>query len=150
MTSGASATNSAAYCACVGIARAPAIVDLHVSAVGPAQFLQLLHERRDAGFRFRIVRGRYENADAPHSLGRCACAASGQPPPAADSVMNSRHGLVLAPSAVEADFLDSNDSTSGPRGLGDNSRSVTHLVAFMAAFLTVSAFLGCSSTRGGR
>ena len=41
----------------VGIARAPAIVDPHVAAVGPAQLLQHLQERRDAGLRFRIVRG---------------------------------------------------------------------------------------------
>ena len=40
----------------VGIARAPAIVDPHVAAVGPAQLLQPLQERRDAGLRFRIVR----------------------------------------------------------------------------------------------
>ena len=41
----------------VGIARAPAGVDPHVAAVGPAQFLQPLQERRDAGLAFRIVRG---------------------------------------------------------------------------------------------
>ena len=34
-----------------GIARAPAIVDPHVAAVDPAQLLQPLHERRDAGLR---------------------------------------------------------------------------------------------------
>ena len=52
-----------------GIARAPAIVDPHVAAVGPAQFLQPLQERRDAGLSFRIVRGQvHEHADAPHPL----------------------------------------------------------------------------------
>ena len=46
MTSGASATNSAAYRRmCVGIARAPANVDPHVAAVGPAQLRQPLRER---------------------------------------------------------------------------------------------------------
>ena len=54
----------------VGIARGPAGVDPHVAAVGPAQLLQPLQERRDAGLRFRIVRGRgHEHADAPHPLG---------------------------------------------------------------------------------
>ncbi len=58
MTSGASATNSAACLAnALGIARAPADVDPHVAAVGPAQLLQPLQERRDAGLPFRIVRG---------------------------------------------------------------------------------------------
>ena len=54
----------------VGIARGPAGVDPHVAAVGPAQLLQPLQERRDAGLCFRIVRGRvHEHADAPHPLG---------------------------------------------------------------------------------
>ena len=59
MTSGASATNSAA---CLrmsfGIACRPANVDLHIAALGPAQFLQTLQECRDAGLRILIVRGR--------------------------------------------------------------------------------------------
>ena len=71
MTSGASATNSAAYLRMsVGIAGGPASVDPHVAAVGPAQLLQPLQECREAGLRFRIVRGRaHEHADAPHPLG---------------------------------------------------------------------------------
>ena len=40
-----------------GIAATPAVVDPHVAANGPAQFLQPLHERREAGLCFRIVRG---------------------------------------------------------------------------------------------
>ena len=51
MTSGASATNSAAYLRIGGIARAPADIDPHVAAVGPAQLLQRLQERREAGLR---------------------------------------------------------------------------------------------------
>jgi hypothetical protein len=52
------------------VARGPANVDLHVSAGGPAQRLQLLHERRVAGLCFRIVRGECrEHADAAHALG---------------------------------------------------------------------------------
>ena len=99
MTSGASATNSAA-CLRMSSAspRAPAGVDPHVAAVGPAQLLQPLQECRDAGLPFRIVRGTWhEHADAPHPLGllrarrkrprrRCA----------AESVMNSRR-LMFAP-----------------------------------------------------
>ena len=58
MTSGASATNSAAYLRMLSASPAPQrIVDPHVAAVGPAQLLQPLQERRDAGLPFRIVRG---------------------------------------------------------------------------------------------
>ena len=70
MTSGASATNSAAYLRVRSASPAPQrVVDPHVAAVGPAQLLQPLQERRDAGLRFRIVRGAvHEHADAPHAL----------------------------------------------------------------------------------
>src|SRR5262245_41549296 len=53
----------------LGIACGPAIVDAHVPAVGPAKFLQPLHERREAGLTFRIARGqRMEHAYAPYPL----------------------------------------------------------------------------------
>jgi hypothetical protein len=53
----------------VGIARGPPGVDADVAAVGPAQFLQSLHERRHASLRLRVVRGDcHEHADSPHSL----------------------------------------------------------------------------------
>jgi hypothetical protein len=53
-----------------GIVRAPAVVDPHVAASGPAQLLQSLQERRDAGLPFRIVRRCiYEHADVPHPAG---------------------------------------------------------------------------------
>ena len=42
----------------VGIAAAPAEVDPHIAAIDPAQLLQPLQERREAGLAFRIVRGR--------------------------------------------------------------------------------------------
>ena len=46
MTSGASATNSAAYLRMeVGFACGPARIDVHVAAVGPAQLLQASQER---------------------------------------------------------------------------------------------------------
>jgi hypothetical protein len=54
----------------LGIDCAPAVVDSYVAAGGPAQLLQLLHERRDAGLAFRIVRGQvHEHPDAAHPLG---------------------------------------------------------------------------------
>ena len=57
-----------AYCV-VGIA-APARVDAHVAAVGPAQLLQRLHEHSDAGLSFRIIsRDAHQHADPPHPLG---------------------------------------------------------------------------------
>src|SRR5262249_26231007 len=53
----------------LGIAGGPAIVNLHVAAVGPAQFLQPLHERSEACLPFRIVCGEgHEHADATHPL----------------------------------------------------------------------------------
>ena len=71
MTSGASATNSAA---CLRMSSAlPAAQRVSIRTlrpIGPAQLLQPLQERRDAGLRFRIVRGcGHEHADAPHPLG---------------------------------------------------------------------------------
>ena len=72
MTSGASATNSAAYLRMRSGSQVvpPAILDPHVAAIGPAQLLQPLQERRVASLPFRIVRGQiHEYTDAPHSLG---------------------------------------------------------------------------------
>ena len=71
MTSGASATNSAA---CLRMSSAlPAAQRVSIRTlrpIGPAQLLQPLQERRDAGLTFRIVRGcGHEHADAPHPLG---------------------------------------------------------------------------------
>ena len=82
----------------VGIACGPAVVDPHVAAVGPAQLLQPLQERRDAGLRFRIVRG-CELISTPMRRirsGCCARAASGHAAAAAESVMNSRR-LIRSP-----------------------------------------------------
>ena len=71
MTSGASATNSAA---CLRISAAsPAAQRVSIRTlrpIGPAQLRQRLQECRDAGLKFRIVRGcGHEHADAPHPLG---------------------------------------------------------------------------------
>ena len=73
MTSGASAANSTA-CLRIssGIARAQAIVDLHVAALAPAQLLQRLRKNPEAGLHVCIVgvhaRAR-DHADAPHRSG---------------------------------------------------------------------------------
>jgi hypothetical protein len=49
----------------------PAGVDPQVTAIAPAQLLEGLCERREAGLSFRIVRGQiHEHADAPHRLAR--------------------------------------------------------------------------------
>src|SRR5882757_9832354 len=51
------------------VARGPAGVDPQVAAVAPAQLLQGLCERREAGLSFRIVRGPiHEHADAPDAV----------------------------------------------------------------------------------
>src|SRR5262249_45951998 len=53
----------------VGIARAPAGLDLHVAADGPARLLQALQKRPVARLSERIVGGKVnEHADAPHPL----------------------------------------------------------------------------------
>jgi hypothetical protein len=53
----------------IGIARAPAQVDAHIAAFGPAELLQALLERRDPSLPFWIVcGGAHECADTPHSL----------------------------------------------------------------------------------
>ena len=39
----------------LGIAGTPALVDPHVAALGPAQLLQTLHERRQTGLSFQTV-----------------------------------------------------------------------------------------------
>src|SRR5215467_2256058 len=51
------------------IAPAPTILDPHVAADGPTQFLEALQERRVASLSFRIVRAEvHEHADTPHAL----------------------------------------------------------------------------------
>src|ERR1700704_524684 len=58
-----------AFADAIGVGSAPAILDAHVAAVGPAQLLQSLQERGDPGHRLRIVRGeRHQHADAPHFI----------------------------------------------------------------------------------
>ena len=53
----------------IGIACAPAVVDLHIPADGPAQLLQPLMESREARLCFRIIGGEvHEHADAPRPL----------------------------------------------------------------------------------
>src|SRR5262249_4479448 len=53
----------------VGIHRAPTVVDSHAATDGPAQLLQPLSERGDAGRCFWIVGGQvHKDADAPHAL----------------------------------------------------------------------------------
>jgi hypothetical protein len=53
-----------------GVAGTPANIDARVTPVGPAQFLQRLHEGNDASLAISIIRGRvHQHADAPHPLG---------------------------------------------------------------------------------
>ena len=70
MTSGASATNSAAYFAVVfGIACGKPIINPHIVAVGPTQLLQPLLECREAYIVVLIVPGQArKHADAAHAL----------------------------------------------------------------------------------
>jgi hypothetical protein len=52
----------------VGIIAAPEDIDLHVTAVNPAQLLQFLSECREAVLSFLIVCVQvHEHADTPHS-----------------------------------------------------------------------------------
>jgi len=53
----------------IGVGRAPTVVDLQVATDGPAQLLQPLCQRSDAGRRFRVVGGQvHQCADPPHLL----------------------------------------------------------------------------------
>src|SRR5262245_15102119 len=54
----------------IGIARRPAIVNPHVSAVGPTQLLQRLQEGCDVALRARVVpvAAALKHCDAPHPL----------------------------------------------------------------------------------
>ena len=70
MTSGASATNSAAYLRMSSALPAAQRVSIRtLRPIGPAQLLQRLQERCDAGLTFRIVRG------CGHEARRCAACA---------------------------------------------------------------------------
>ena len=54
----------------LGIAAAPAILDLQVAALGPAQLLQALLKRSDAGLSYQIIcRRAYQDTNASHPLG---------------------------------------------------------------------------------
>ena len=111
MTSGASATNSAAYLrVSVGTACGPAILDPQVAPDGPARLLQPLQERCVAGLCDRSVcRECHEGADAPHTLALLrARALTAMPPRAASPAMNSRR-------------LHSMTSSAVPTRVGDNS-----------------------------
>jgi hypothetical protein len=69
ITSGASATSSAAFLRKSASSRSQAILDLHVAADRPAQLLQTLLERGAARLRHGIVRRlAHEHADPPHAL----------------------------------------------------------------------------------
>src|SRR5215831_17772604 len=68
MTSGQRDQFRRIFAKAVGIAGPPARVNLQVAALGPAQLLQALQERRDAGLTLWIVRHGHEHADPPHSL----------------------------------------------------------------------------------
>ena len=102
MTSGASATNSAAYLRiAVGIARAPAVVDPHVAALGPAQLLQALLECRERPDASGSSAARFMSTPMRRiRSGCCARAASGHAAAPPSSVMNSRR-LIAAPEAQE-------------------------------------------------
>jgi len=52
----------------IGTPRAPTIVDLQVAAVGPAQLLQTLLERRNPILRLRITSQSHEDPDPPLPL----------------------------------------------------------------------------------
>jgi hypothetical protein len=57
----------------VGIAGTPANIDPHVAAIGPAQFLQALQERREARLSLLIIRGQAHEHPDPAHLIRLQC-----------------------------------------------------------------------------
>jgi hypothetical protein len=53
-----------------GIVSGPAGINLQIAALGPAEFLQALCERRDARLTFRLIRAEvHQHANAAHSVG---------------------------------------------------------------------------------
>src|SRR5262249_10079828 len=52
----------------LGIAIPPAILELHIAALGPAQSLQCWQKRRKARPRAGLVGNTRDHADAPHAL----------------------------------------------------------------------------------
>ena len=89
----------------VGIARAPAVVDPHVAAGDPAQFLQPLRERRTrrAVIPDRRRRGSSVRRCAASGSLCCARAASGHAAAPPSSVMNSRR-LIRLPRRQAREF----------------------------------------------
>src|SRR5262245_6756653 len=117
----------------LGIACGPAIVDAHVAAVGPAQFLQPLHERREAGLTFRIARGqRMEHAYAPYPL----------------ALLRARRERPSRRAAKQRDELASPDHsiTSSARASSVGGTSMSSAFAVLR-FSTSSNLVACSTGR---
>src|SRR6516164_6797800 len=101
----------------LGIAGAKAILNPHVEAVGPAQLLQPLQERSDAGHGFRIVRScAHEHRDATHSLARL-CARRHRPHRRAAEQRDERAALHSITSSARASSVGGT-STPSARAVG--------------------------------
>jgi hypothetical protein len=83
------------------------MVDSHVAAVGPAQLLQALHECRNAGLPFHIVRGYIrEHADAPHALALLRSCCNG---PSDRRAAEQRHELAPPGHSITSSARASNE-----------------------------------------
>ncbi len=50
------------------VARTPAIDELDIAALGPAQGLKCLPEYRDPRLSFQVIRDSHQNANPPHAI----------------------------------------------------------------------------------
>ena len=135
MTSGARATNSAAYLRMrSGFARAPADVNADIAAVGPARLRQRLCERQEAGLSCRIVRSHvHEHADPPH-------------PPALLRARRERPSGCAAESQEELAALHSITSSARASSVDGTSRpSVLAVFKLMTSSYLVGACTGRSA-----
>ena len=120
----------------IDIVLAPASVDPNIAAVGPAQLLQDLPERCDAGLTYRIVRGRvHEHTDAPHR----ARAAARAPRAATQSPHHRAHREIPAAASLPLARQDRivSAQTSALIGLNPSSLLQHEMLADVALWVLV-------------
>src|SRR5262249_2943309 len=112
-------------------ARRPAHVDTRSTTVDPAQFLQLVQERRDSGSAFRVAGcGTHEHSDAPRPL----------------ALLRARREGPRRRAAEQRDELATPDHsiTSSARASSDGG-TVRPSALAVVRLMTRSNFIGCST-----
>jgi hypothetical protein len=113
-----------------GVGSAPAIVDADVAAVGPAQLLEGLPERRDVGLHLRIVLGeRIQHANPSDAVG----------------LLRSRRERPCRRAAEQRDELASLHSITSSARNRNESEIVNPSALAVVRFMTRSNLVGCST-----